>query len=892
MQLMTIPLVATKLHLPRPRRDLIHRQRLDDLLEQGAQSRLTLISAPAGFGKTTMLVDWLGRHPSPTRAVAWVSLEPSENEVAAFWAYLVAAVRGAAAALGGDLPAFPDDEVPTRSTTVGLLNALVALDGELVVVLDDLHVIEDRALLNELAFFIEHLPDNVRLVISTRADPLLPLAGLRARGELAEIRSGELRFHPEEVASYFASAASPLKLGPRDIDRLEQRTEGWVAALQLAALSMRGRSDISAFVADFAGSDRYVVDYLVEEVLRDQPDSVRQFLYATAMLPRFTTELCDAVLGTGGSAAAIEILDQQNLFVVALDDRRQWYRYHHLFADVLQAHMPEAERSLLAQRHRRASLWFEDSGNRDDAIRHALAAVDFELAADLVELAIPQMRQRRRVAVLRTAIEALPDALVRSRPALSINLVGTLLTEGVTEGIEERLAEAETVLRNASDAASRTLAGAIEVYRSALAQMRGDIPSATEHAHRVYELAPKDAYLERAGAAGFLAIVAWSQGRLDDAQRHWADCTDGLLKVGYISDALSTIYARGQIALAQGNLTDAETVLKRGLAIGVERGASLLPGLADLHIGLAEVDLARNDLEGAETHLAESESADFSGTPQYPSRKLAVAASLAGARADIEEALALLDDAARLFVADFFPNARPIAAMRARLSMAQGDWPAVERWQRDSNVTADLPLSYVREYEHITLARFYLARKDHSAALALLERLLPAAEGAGRKSALTEINVLRALAFHALGDGPAAQSAVRSALDSADSSGDVRVLVEARDVLAGLLREAARGRSGSALARKLLAAPAGTRPSRSTNHPDLLEALSERELDVLRLLRGELSGPDIASELRVSLNTVRTHTKNIYEKLGVNTRRAAVRRAEEMNLIRRERPAQ
>lgn len=883
--------IATKLHVPRLRGDIVHRQRLLELLDHGAQSRLTLVSAPAGFGKTTLLVDWLATRKTAGRSVAWVSLDQSDNEAAAFWAHLVAALGGAAKELGQALSALlPPDQPPDRNTTVGLVNALAALGGEIDVVLDDLHVIEDAALFEELTFFIEHLSDNVHVVLGTRADPPLPLARLRARGELIEIRAADLRFRPDEAASYFADTAH-LTLGADDVQKLEQRTEGWIAALQLAALSMRGRADIDAFVANFAGSDRYVVDYLIEEVLRDQPDDIREFLFGTAALSRFSAELCDAILGRKDGRTTIDALYQKNLFIVALDDRRQWYRYHHLFADVLQAHMPPSERDRVPERHRQASLWFEQHKDRDEAIRHALAAPDFDLAAQLIERAVPEMRQRRRVAMLRSSIEALPDALVRARPALSIGLVGPLLTAGITEGAAERLDEAETSLRASGDAAVREFIGTIELFRSALAQMRGDIPAAKAHAQHVFELAPGDAYLERAGAAGFLAIVAWTQGDLDTAQRYWKDCTDGLLHVGYVADAIGTIYARGQISIAQGRPGDAEEVLKRGLALAAERKGYSLPGSADLYVGLAEVDLCRGDLAAAHQHLTDSESIGLTGMPQYASRKLVIAALLASAENDLGEASALLDDAARLHVGDFFPIVRPIAAVQARVAILQHDWPAVDRWRRASGVEADLALSYVREYELITLARHLLAKGEPLAAGALLDRLMPAAESGRRYGVVAELELLRGLASDAIGDGSAAQSSLRRALDLAGSAGWTRLFLDEGERCAKLLREAAKGKSASAFARHLLGAFGVQQPTPRAQHPDLLEPLSDRELDVLKLLRSELSGPEIASELRVSLNTLRSHTKNIFEKLSVNSRRAAVRRAEEMNLLRSARTA-
>ncbi|MEQ1900548.1 MAG: LuxR C-terminal-related transcriptional regulator [Devosia sp.] len=888
---MTSPLVATKLHVPRPRRDLVRRERLYQLLERGAESRLTLVSAPAGFGKTTLLVDWLANRKGSGRAVAWVSLERTDNEISAFWRHLLAAVGGAAAELGEDFPLhLLPEQRPDHGLTAALLNALAELTGEIEMVLDDFHLIEDKAIVEEFAFFLDHLPANVRLLVGTRADPALPLARLRARGELAEIRSADLRFRPEEIANYFQNTMQ-LRLAAGDMERLSERTEGWIAALQLAALSIRDRSDVSQFVANFAGSDRYIVDYLVEEVLRSQPEEVRRFFFSTCVLGRFCAELCDAVVGGHGSAAMIDALDAQNLFIVALDDRRQWYRYHHLFADVLAAHMPDAERQRLPELQLRASVWLEQHGEDDEAIRHALAAPDFERAADLIERATPEWARARRETHLRTVIAALPDALVRSRPALSLSLAGPLVQAGEIQGLAERLDEAERQLRAVGVEALAPHIGAIELYRSALAQMRGDLGAATEHALRVFDLAPKDANLERAGAAGFLAIVAWSSGDLETAQKRWTDCSAGLLQVGYISDILGLTYARGRIAVAQGRLGDAERMLEQGLSQAAAQKGYPPLGSADLATGLAELGIERNDLDAAHEHLARGETGDLTGLPQYPARSLVAMARLEQAEGRIEDALALLDEATRVYVGDFFPNVRPIAAMRARMQIEQRDWPAVERWLRESGLGPDSDLAYVREYELITLARYLLAKEDLPATLLLTDRLLGSAESGGRNAAVIELLVLRSLALEARGDSAGALTALRRALGLAEPEGQARVFLDEGDRLAALLRAATKGRAASAHARKLLVAFGAPQAPRPVEHPDLLEPLSERELDVLKLLRGDLNGPDIAGELRVSLNTVRTHTKNIYEKLGVNSRRAAVRRAEEMNLLRRDKPA-
>jgi LuxR family maltose regulon positive regulatory protein len=347
------------------------------------------------------------------------------------------------------------------------------------------------------------------------------------------------------------------------------------------------------------------------------------------------------------------------------------------------------------------------------------------------------------------------------------------------------------------------------------------------------------------------------------------------------------MYARGQIAVAQGKLGDAEALLRRGLVLASQRLGYPLAGSADLHVGLADLAVERDGLVLAQTHLAESEGAGVAGMPQYASRKLVIAARIAQAEGDLGEAMLLLDQATRLHAPDFFPDTRPIAAMQARVSILRRDWAAVERWQRESGTTPDIPLNYRGEYDQITLVRFLLARRDMTAALQLLERLEPFAESGGRIGVVSELRLLRALALDALGQAPAAQATFRRSLEIGEATGRLRLYLDEGERIAALLRDAAKGKAAPAFARNLLARLGAPQRSRPIAHPELLEPLSDRELDVLKLLRGELSGPEIASELRVSLNTLRTHTKNIYDKLGVNSRRSAVRRAEELSLMQR-----
>jgi LuxR family maltose regulon positive regulatory protein len=911
-----IALLETKLYIPQPPRGLVLRPRLSERLDRGAASKLVLVSAPAGFGKTTLLTEWLAAGPAGPggeRLAAWLSLDRGDNDPASFWAYVIAALRTVASEVGEGALALLDapQPAPIEVVLTTLLNDLGAVAGEIVLVLDDYHVIEGREVQGGMAFLLDHLPPGLHVVIASRADPVLPLARLRARGELAEIRAAQLRFTAEEAAAYLTGMG--LALTARDVAALEGRTEGWIAALQLAALSMQGRDDVASFIAGFAGDDRYVVDYLAEEVLARQSDRVQAFLLQTSILGRLSGPLCDAVTGQGGGKAMLEALDRGNLFLVPLDDRRRWYRYHHLFADVLRARLWDEQPGQVPGLHRRASEWHGQNGELSEAVGHALAAGDFERAAGLVELASPAMRRTRQEAKLRGWLEVLPSEVVRARPVLSVDFAGVLLMGGELEGVEGRLRDAERWLAPATghreepqDPAAEMvvadeeeylrLPATIESYRAAQALARGDAPGTVRHAQRAIELALDDDHLCRASAAALLGLVYWGSGDLEAGHRAYSACVAGLRRAGHIADTFGCSIALADIRSTQGRLGDALRTLEQALQLAGEQGGPVLRGTADMYVGMSEIARERDDLRAATQLLLRSqELGEHTGLPQNRYRWRVAMARVRQAEGDLHGALDLLNEAERLYVSDFFPNVRPVPAVRARVWIAQGRLGEALGWAREQGLSVDDDLSYLREFEHITVARLLLARyQDERAqrlmheAARLLERLLPAAETGGRTGRVIEILVLRALAHQALGDTPAALAALERAMMLAEPEDYVRVFADEGPPMTSLLRAAAKQGTRRDYARRLLAA-VGTTETGSRTTLALIDPLSERELDVLRLLGTELDGPAIARELMVSLNTMRTHTKNIYAKLAVTNRRAAVRRAAELNLLPRNR---
>ena len=913
------PLLETKLYVPRSPRALVPRPRLRERMDRGATSRLMLVSAPAGFGKTTLLAEWLAAGPAaPTdeRSVAWLSLDPGDNHPASFWTYVIAALRTAAPGVGASalalLHAAQPPPIETVLTTV--VNDLGGVANDVVLVLDDYHVIDALDVQEGMAFLLDHLPAQLHLVIGSRADPALPLARLRVRGELVEIRAADLRFTPDEAAAYL-NGVMGLALTAQDMAALEGRTEGWIAALQLAALSMQGRDDVPGFIAGFAGDDRYVVDYLVEEVLQRQPDRVHSFLLQTSILGRLSGALCDAVTGQDGGKAMLEALDRGNLFLVPLDDRRRWYRYHHLFADVLRARLLDEQPDLLPELHRRASDWYEQNGERAVAVEHALAGADFERAADLVELAMPAMRRDRREATARRWFDALPADVFRVRPVLSINYVGVLLSTGDVEGVEPRLQEAERWLDASRDGLVgpeapptemvvldedefRRLPSWVTIYRAAQALLTGDAAATVTYARRGLDLLVEDDHLGHGAAAALIGLASWGTGDLEAAHAGYAASMASLQRAGHIADVLGCAITLADIQIVQGRLDEAMRTYEQSLRLAPEGDGPVLRGTADMYVGMAALHRERDDLPAATQLLLQSQAlGEHIGMPQNPYRWRVAMARVREAEGDLDGAVDLLDDAERVYVGDFSPNVRPIPAMRARVWVAQGRLGDVFGWVREQGLSAEDDLSYLREFEHITLARALLARykMEHAEpslyeAIGLLERLLNAAEAGGRTGSVIEILVLQALAQQLRGDIPAALVPLERALTLAEPEGYVRIVVDEGPPMAVLLEAAAARGISPSYVRRLLSA-FGNTEDRAPAKQNLIERLSERELDVLRLLATDLDGPDIARELVVSLNTVRTHTKNIYAKLGVNNRRAAVRRAEELDLLRPRRSA-
>jgi LuxR family transcriptional regulator, maltose regulon positive regulatory protein len=813
---------------------------------------------------------------------------------------------------------------PTEAILTTLLNDLTTIQDPFVLVLDDYHVVDTDSVNQGLTYLVDHLPPCIHLVIATREDPHLPLSRLRARDHLTELRAADLRFTPSEAAA-FLSQVMGLTLAAADVARLADRTEGWIAGLQLAALSLQGHHDASGFIRAFAGDHRYIVDFLVEEVLERQPRSVRRFLLQTAILDQLTGSLCDAVTGQEDGSTRLTALERGDFFVVPLDDQRHWYRYHHLFAEMLHARLLAEQPDQVHTLHRRASEWYEQQGITTDAVQHALAAEDFERAADLIELAVPSMHRSKQEAMLLGWLKALPDELVQFRPVLSVGYAWAFLASGELEAAEARLRDAEQWLDTLTEMADpgeralgrsagmvvadqeefRRLPASIAVYRAAHAQAVGDVTGTIKYARHALDLTPPDDQLGRGAATALLGLASWASGDLETAYRMFADGMASVQSAGHISDVISGAIALAEIRIAQGHPREAMHIYERAVQLATEHGAlvaTTLRGTADLYVGMSELYCELGDLHAATQILLRSnELGKHNGLPQNRYRWPVAMARIHEVQGDLDGALDLLHEAGRLYMRDFFPTVRPVAALTARLWVAQGRLGEALGWASERGLSARDDLSYLREFEHITLARVLLARyrSDHAdrslrEAVGLLERLLRAAEAGGRTGSVIEILMLLALAYHAHGDLPAALAPLERALTLAEPEGYVRIFVDEGPAMAHLLPNAAARGILPDYASRLLAtfgaeqernAGDSLLPATSSAAQLLIEPLTPRELDVLRLLNTDLSGPEIASELVIALSTVQTHTKSIYGKLNVTNRRAAVKRAAELHLL-------
>jgi LuxR family maltose regulon positive regulatory protein len=859
------PLLSTKLHAPRPRAQVVPRPQLSGRLQQGAAGALTLLSAPAGFGKTTLLAQWLAQSGRPA---AWLSLEPEDNEPMRFLSYLIAALQTLDPHIGTTALSLLHTPHPTLPETILalLINELEQREGgAFILVLDDYHVITAEPLHRALTFLLEHLPPQMHLILATRADPPLPLARLRARGQLTELRALELRFKDAE-ASVFLEEVMGLHLTPSDVATLQTRTEGWIVGLQLAALSLRGRADVSAFLATFTGSHRFVLDYLSDEVLARQSAEVQAFLLRTSILERLSGPLCQAVTEQGDSQAMLEALEKANLFVVSLDEERGWYRYHHLFAEVLHNRLRQAEPTLVAELHGRASAWYERQGLAVEAVQHAFRASDVERAASLVERIGMAVGYRGQVYTVLGWLNALPDALVRTRPALCISHALTLIFIGQMEQAEARLRDAEGCIHaDMQPLQARAIRGQVSVIRGNIARYCGDLARSVTLSRQALELLPETEMMH-AGALVYAAQAYLVSGDVTSAAEHQAaSAVQSARAWNHPFLSLRSIITLARLQVLQGRLRQAATTYAE--AVRVTSNQEVLRVLTSgpaYSFGLADVLREWNDLDEASRVLAQGMEVLESGTLLVDADVVLLGyttlARLHHARGAYSEALSTIDA---------FMN---LTRQRQVLPLLVAQMAAVR---------THIELARTDPAGHETLGTDAVLQD----ALSLLSRLLEDAQAKARMDSVLEILLLRALAFATQGDGAQALASLERALRLAEPEGYLRLFVDEGEPIVALLRQAyAQGIVPEYVA-TLLAAAGSLAPAAPPPPGSLLEPLTERELEVLRLLVRGLSNAAMARELIITVGTVKSHVSHIYGKLGVQSRSQAIARAHILHLL-------
>ena len=903
-------LLATKLHVPGPRPDFVPRPRLAERLDEGLSRGLVLVCAPAGYGKTVLLADWARRGQQP---VGWLSLDGGDNDPARFWRHAVAALDRACPGIGervGPLlgPPAPPSFEPLMIALVNELAAQPSTD-DVLLVLDDYHLIDSQPVHACLGFLIEHRPPRLHLVLTSRADPPLALARLRARDELAELRAAELRFTANEAAAMLQQVAA-VTLPDGAMTALAARTEGWAAGLQLAALSLRGQDDAAAFVAAFTGSHRYVLDFLAEEVLEQQSEQVRAFLLETSVLDRLSGSLCDAVTGRPGSQALLEQVERAGLFLVPLDEVRGWWRYHHLFADLLRARLREEQPGRVKQLHRNAAAWCEEHGLADDAIRQAVAAGEATWAARLAEQHFDEVFfLRGEAATVHRWLSALPDELVRSRPRLP-------LAQALMAGTSGRMAAVAPLLDAAEHASPLTaeepfeptagraasmlvnVPALIALHRCQLAELRGDADAAAALASAALAESSEEERLLTSSAQGHLAMAEWLRGRLREAEGRFESIVAGRRAAGQLTMTAYGCYQLGQIQRAQGRLDAAVRTYRQALEATTVPGQPPLPAAGPAYTGLAEVAYQQNELDAALQHVSEGITLcrRFVYTAALATG-LATLAWIRQATGDPAGALAAMSEA-RKAAPDPAGLLNPVPAQWARLLLAQGDLAGAARWVKDRRLSADDEPDYPREPGHLVLARVLLAQERPGQALALLDRLQAAAAVHDRAGSLIEIQALQALALAVSGDETAAVAALAGALTLACAQGYVRIFADEGPPMAALAgRLIAAQRAGHAAAGVPLGCLARLQRAFDPEHtppgtgqgtaavPGIVEPLTARELEVLGMLAAGRSNQAIARELVVTLDTVKKHVSHLLGKLGAASRTEAVARARELGLI-------
>ncbi len=892
---MSALILATKLYIPSLRPGVVSRPRLIERLNEGLARgcKLSLISAAAGFGKTTTVSEWIAGCGKPA---AWVSLDKEDNDPARFISYLIAALQTIQAGMGEGLLAALQSPQPPHAEAVltALLNEISVIPAPFLLVLDDYHAIDSQPVDQSLAFLVEHQPPQMHLVIATREDPHLPLARLRARGQLNELRAADLRFTPAEAAE-FLNRVMNLNLSAAEIAALENRTEGWIAGLQLAAISMQGHPDTASFIQSFTGSHRFVLDYLMEEVLNQQPEDIQSFLLHTSILGRLCGPLCEAVFPNSPGQETLAYLEHANLFVVPLDDERCWYRYHHLFAELLRQRLSQnlpppsspplggTEGGRVAELHIRASQWYEDQGLEFEAFRHAAAANDSERAERLMESKGMPLHLPGVATVILNWLESLPRTLLDARPALWWKQAALMLVLGLTTGVEEKLQATEAALASTIpphgelDDTTRNLIGKIAVARATLAQTQAHTETILVQARRALEYLHPGNLSYRSTATRTLGFAYYLQNDRAGAGRAYAEALSLAQAAGDTTNSLLASIRLGQIQEQENQLYLAAETYQHVLQL---IGDYSPPNSPVACLGLARIYYEWNDLTAAEQYGEKS----LQLAKQYDQVIDRVILSelflarLKLARGDVVDATLILSQAEQTALQKNYTFRLPdIAAAQALIHLRQGDIGEAAQIARQH----DLPG---------VQAHVLIAQNDPPAALAILEPLLQQLEAKGLSDRLLWVMAVKSVALYVNGEQETAVKLLDEVLAMAEPGGCIRLFLDEGTRMAELLSAAAAQGVRPGYVNKLLAAFAAEPKKQKTaasvpGASSLVEPLSPRELEVLGLIAQGFSNQEIGQRLFLALDTVKGHNRRIFDKLQVQRRTEAIARARELGLL-------
>lgn len=903
---MNSSLLATKFYVPVPYLDLVERPRLIQRLETGLRGKLILVSAPAGFGKTTLVASWINRLQPPDRnkRAAWLSLDETDNNPVRFWMYFIAALQ----ALGGDLEragettlaAFQAPQrLPIETVLTALINDLTRLEKPVITVLDDYHLITDLEIHNSLDFLIEHLPHNFHLVILTREDPPLSLARFRARGLLTEVRAAELRFLNSETGQFFNHSMA-INLQEQEVAALAERTEGWITGLRLAALSLEREEDKRSFIESFTASNRFLTDYLVEEVLSRQPAEVRDFLIRTSILDRFCPELCDAVLGITGSQQILRRLEEANLFLVPLDNRRCWYRYHHLFAEFLRMYLLEGDASRLSEIYRAAMAWFTAQGGPRKALEYALRIPDYERAAELIEEVATETISREGPVVVQGWIEALPDNLVRRRPDLCSIYAWTVTFAGDWKQAFEYLSAAEAAASSLGEAKRIQLDSYVAAHRAYLLFFQGEYRQTIQYARQALANLPEHEDALRARTAIFLGNGLRYAGEFQAALEAHALAAAASQRAGNIYTTCMNFVSLAELHTERGQLRQAMDTYSQALEFARDyAGCPDIPFTGFAYFGMGRIYREWNQLEKAAEFIHKG--VDLCREWRQADVLAIGLMELAFFYQDLgeyDQAQNALEEAYQIVKAGSSEwGIRMVAAFLAQLNIARGDRVSAENWVRSSGLSAEDNPGFQQGSEYQALARVWIGLGDFASASTMLEKLSNQYRAEGRMGRLLSTGIWQARARAGLEDRVGAVQALREALGVGEPEGYIRSFIEAGPVVASLLGKLMPAdQLQAAYCKRLLAAFAEggvvqspeEQASASLNadgQAGMIEPLNDRELAVLRLLAGGLTNAEIGEELYLSVNTIRWYASQIYLKLGVSGRTAAAARARELKLL-------